>query len=148
MVLTARPGSMTWLRRFRFWALALLGLVIAHDAVYLAAYGARYHDAMSATGHGYWLTFALLALVVGGVPVGAALLGLVRLRASIWRLGRSREPDRGCGERSAGPSYLGELVGLLPRLFLVVVIGFTLQENAESILAGHGIPGLWVLAGS
>jgi len=148
MVLTARPDLMPWLRRVRFWALALLALVVAHDAVYLAEYGARYHAELANTGHAYWLTFAPLALVVGGVPIGAAVAGLFRLRTSIRHIGASAEPDPRRWDRPAGRPYLGELVGLLPRLFLVVVVGFTLQENGESILAGHGIPGLHVLAGS
>ena len=66
MTLSADPRAMAWLRRARFWALALLALVVAHDAVYLATYGSEYTDAMAATGHGYWVTYVLLALVLGG----------------------------------------------------------------------------------
>jgi len=145
MVLTASPGSISRLRKLRFWALALVALVVAHDAVYLAEYGDRYRAALAATGHGYWLTFALLALVIGGVPIGATVLGLVRLRTSIWRLGRTRVPNRHREDRSAGPSYLGEFVSLLPRLFAVVLIGFAFQENVESLAAGNGLAGLRVL---
>ena len=45
-------------------ARAPIALVVAHDAVYLATYGSRYAETMAATGHGYWLTYVLLALVV------------------------------------------------------------------------------------
>ena len=146
MVLTTRPGSMRWLRAVRLWALALLGLVVGHEAVFRARYGASSDVALAGSGHGYWLTFALLAVVLGGIPIAAATLGLLRLRMLIRRTRDGRGAgDSGRRQGHVGPSYAGELIGLLPRLALVVVVGFTLQENAESLLSGHGLPGLWVL---
>lgn len=146
MTLTADPRAMAWLRRARFWALALLALVVAHDAVYLATYGSRYAETMASTGHGYWVTYVLLALVLGGIPLLLTGVALVALRRRITRTRTGlvgplpRDP-------AAGPSYLGELVGLLPRLAFVLVLGFLLQENLESVAAGHGLPGLHALAG-
>ena len=146
MVLTADPRALTWLRRARFWALALLALVVVHDAVYLATYGSRYADTMAATGHGYWVTYVLLALVLGGIPLALTGIGLLRLRAAI---ARSRTPGTPAPrpDTRPGPSWLGETAGLLPRLLAVVTLGLLLQENLESLLAGHGLPGLWALAG-
>jgi hypothetical protein len=146
MTFSADPRAMAWLRRARFWALALLALVVAHDAVYLATFGSEYSDAMAATGHGYWVTYVLLALVLGGIPLLLTGLGLLALRRRIART-RAGLPGPAPRDPAAGPSYLGELAGLLPRLATVLVAGFLLQENLESLAAGHGLPGLHALAG-
>jgi hypothetical protein len=42
--------------------------------------------------------------------------------------------------------YLREVARLWPRLLLVVACAFLLQENAEHLAAGHGLPGLWALS--
>lgn len=140
MTLDVSPAALTRLRRARFWALALVALLVAHDAVYLAAYGTRYGDAMAATGHGYWSTFTLLVAIAGGTGLALAALTLLRLRALL--AGERSRPDP-----SPGPGYLAELVSLWPRLAITVVGLFLLQENAKSLLAGHGLPGLGALSG-
>ena len=145
MVLSARPGSLRLLRRARFWSLALLGLVAGHEAVYVAVYGSRVDQVLAGSGHGYWPAFALLAMVVGGVPLGATLIGLLRLRARLWQSARPAPRSRVERGHRDGPSYTGELVTLLPRLFLVVLAGFTLQENLEAWSIGAALPGLQVL---
>ena len=137
---------MIWLRRARFLALALVGLVVGHEAVYLAEYGATYQSTAAATGHGYWLTFALLSLIVGGIPLAAAGVGLIRLRVSLRRLAGDAAALARARSTNAAPSYLSEFTGLFPRLYVVIVTGFTVQENVEWLVSGHGVPGLWVLS--
>jgi hypothetical protein len=133
------------LRRARLWGLALLGVVVGHEAVYLAAYGDQYATAMARTGHWYWLAFALLGVVVGGIPIAATIAGIVRLRGAIRRNPDASSARSHRRELAGGPSYLGEFASLLPRLFLLVLIGFTIQENVEGLLTFGALPGLHVL---
>ena len=106
----------------------------------------RYSEAMARTGHGYWVPFLLLALVVGGIPIAAGVIGLARLRARLWRTpnASARRPRPRVPED--GPSYLGDFVSLLPRLFAVILVGFTIQENFEAWGTGAALPGLHVLS--
>jgi hypothetical protein len=136
---------MKLLRRARFWALALVGLLVGHQAVYLAEYGSRYSDAMARTGHGYWLVFALFVLVVGGVPIAATVIGLTRLWARLRRTARVMGGAHRVRPTERGPSYFGELVSLMPRLLVTVLVGFVIQENVEAASIGHPLVGLGVL---
>jgi hypothetical protein len=148
MVLNARPATVKVARRVRFWALALVGLLVGHTAVYLVEYGSRYSDAMARTGHGYWLVFALLVMVVGGVPLAAASVGLYRLWARVGRSTRSTSSRSmpGTAVRSLpAPSYIREFLGLMPRLLLVILVGFVIQENLEAASVGLRLSGPGVL---
>ena len=146
MVGTPRSSAILRFRRLQFWAFALLGLVIGHDAVFIAEYGPSSARALAATGHGYWYTFAALALLLAGIPIVAGLLGLARLRARIVLVRRRRPASRAERDRrDPAPAYLDEFLGLAPRLFAVIVIGFLVQENLEHVAAGHGLHGLAVL---
>lgn len=143
----ATPRSLVRFRRIRFWAFALVGLVVAHDAVFIAEYGPVSGQALAATGHGYWVTFAVLAILLAGIPIVATLVGLAHLRARIalvrgGRTSRRRERE----QWGNNPTYLDEFLGLAPRLFLVITTGFVVQENFEHLAAGHGFHGLDVLA--
>lgn len=138
-----RAGRSTRLHpeRLRFVALAALGSLIAHDAVFAAQYGLG-HDrevALAATAHGYWPLFVVLTVLVGTAGAGAAVAGLVRLR----RLVRGLPAER----PSRGPSYLREVARLWPRLLLVVATVFVVQENVEHLVAGQAPVGLWALSG-
>ncbi len=150
MVLSLRPSAVAPFRRARFLALATIGLIVGHTAVYLATFGPSYHEAMAATGHGYWLTFALLALVAAGVPLAAMLIGLGRLwlalhgRGATNRRVAGRAPSGVHGqavERVSAAAVLRSAV----RMAAVIVVGYTLQENLEQALAGQAPAGLWVL---
>lgn len=147
MLRDATPRTLVWFRRIRFWAFALVGLVVAHDAVFIAEYGPASGTSLAATGHGYWYTFAVLAILLAGIPIVAALVGLARLRARIAIVRGGRIPRRSeCRQGETGPAYLDEFLGLAPRLFLVITTGFVVQENIEHLAAGHGLHGLDVLA--
>ncbi len=133
-------------RRIRFWAFALVGLVVAHDAVFIAEYGPVSGQALAATGHGYWVTFAVLASLLAGIPIVATLVGLARLRSRIALVRGGRSPGRREREQPGScPTFLDEFLGLAPRLFLVITTGFVVQENLEHLAAGHGFHGLDVL---
>jgi hypothetical protein len=125
----------------RFAALAALGILVAHDAVFLAQYGLGngYEAAMARTGHGYWPAFVLFTALVGGAAAITALRGLVRLGRTVRGLPLApAQPER--------PAFGAEVRRLWPRLFAVVIGGFVLQENVEHALAGAALPGLWVLS--
>ena len=146
MVVMADAGSLRLFRWVRFWAFGLLGLVIGHDAVFIAEYGPLSARALQATGHGYWYTFATLAVLLAGIPIVAGLVGLARLRARIaLTRGRAQSRSSALDRRDPAPAYLDEFVGLAPRLFLVITTGFVVQENLEHLAAGHGLHGLAVL---
>ena len=63
MTLHASPVALARLHRVRFGVLALVALLLAHDAVYLAAHGPDTAAAMAASGHGYWPTWTALVLL-------------------------------------------------------------------------------------
>lgn len=141
MIPTRRLAARPRLERLRFPALAALGALVAHDAVFAAQYGLGPDRdvALAATAHGYWPAFVvvtLLAVVAGG---GAAIAGVVRLHRLV----------RGVPAIPTPPSrsrYLREVAHLWPRLLLVVTGAFLLQENVEHLAAGRELPGLWALS--
>jgi len=133
----ARP----YLGSLRFIALSSLGVLVAHDAVFVAQYGlgAGYDAAMARTAHGYWPAFILLTLLVGAASAVTALRAITHLA----RLVRGLPPDNPTVGR---PAYWSEVRHLWPRLFAVVVVGFLVQENIEHVTSGNGLPGLWALS--
>lgn len=135
------PASRATLRRLRFVALAGIGSLVAHDAVFAAQYGLGPERdlALAATVHGYWPAFVALTLLIGIAGTGVAIAGLVRLR----RLVRGLAPAPPVDGR---PSYAGEVARLWSRLLLVVAASFVVQENVEHLLAGQQPPGLWALS--
>jgi hypothetical protein len=130
-----------WLERLRFVALAALGTLIAHDAVFAAQYGLGHERdvALAATSHGYWPAFVALTLLVATAGAGTAAAAIVRLRRLL----------RGLPAAPAVPgrtSYLREVARLWPRLLLVVAAVFVVQENLEHVAAGQAPVGLWALS--
>lgn len=125
----------------RFLALAALGVLVAHDAIFAAQYGlGRDLDAaLGATAHGYWPAFMAVTLLAVVVGAGAAIAGLVRLRRLVRGLPAAPPAD-------GRPRYLREVAGLWPRLLLVVAAAFLAQENVEHLVAGRALPGLWALS--
>ena len=130
----------------RFALLALGGLLVGHQAVYLAQYGdgAALTQAMTSGGHdGYWGVFTTVAL-------SGLLLLLLR---SAWRLVELRQAsaraDLAALPDAPGPvrSYRRELALLWPPLFGTVAIAYGVQENIEHLIAQGHLPGFAPLVG-
>ncbi len=117
--------------RLAFWALAGIGLLVSHDAVFLAQVGPgeELTRLLRGAGHDYWGAASAILVLVGVAAVVAAGL---RLRG----LGRH-------AHRLRATPKAGQRARLLPiwlRLMAVVTLGFAIQENLEHVLAhGHAI---------
>ena len=133
--------------RTRFALLALVALFLGHDAVYATEHGVGggFANAMTELGHGaYWGPFTLAAVTAGvalTVASGFALAGLHR------RLARSSATVTTDPARPAHGAYLHELASIWPRLLLVVVALYAIQENIETYLVRGDLPGVDVLFG-
>ncbi len=131
--------STAWLARL---ATALVALVLAHNVVFLAAYGRRYEEALVQTGHGAAWTTAFTV-----VPC----LGLALLALGAWQLRRLSRQARslviGAALRDPG---LGAFAAHLGRLWLGLTAStvalFVAQENLEHVALGDPLPGIGVLA--
>jgi len=141
VLIAASTGFARQLRRLRFAALVVVGVLLVHDAVFAAQYGLgeRRDAVLAATTHDYWPVFTALALLVGGLGLAAAATVLLRLHRALRRLPPVPRP-------AGTPGYAGELLRIWPRLFLAVTLAFALQENVEHLAAGRGLPGLWALS--
>jgi hypothetical protein len=124
-----------------FLAMTSVALVVAHNLVFLLAYGAGFDEALAHTGHdGTWGT--AVAVVV------TAAFGLVGLGA--WRLYRLGvvAGSLTTTEESLHPEpivFARRLVGLWLRLAATTTLIFVVLENLEHQHAGLGLPGLSVL---
>ena len=117
--------------RLVFWAMAGVALLLSHDAVFLVQLGPgeELTRSLREAGHDYW-GWASLGLAVIGLS--AALDALLRLRSLRRRADQLRvvlHPPR--------PALAGRFAVTWARLFIIVVIGFVLQENVEHV-ANHG----------
>jgi uncharacterized membrane protein len=133
---------MATLRRLLgFSAMTAVALVVAHNLVFLLAFGSGFNEALARTGHdGTWGTAVTIVL--------AAALGLLGLGA--WRLYRLGIIARSLAtsEGSIGPEVTEvarRLVGLWLRLAGITAVVFVVQENLEHRDAGLALPGLSVL---
>jgi hypothetical protein len=130
----ASPRRQAALRHARFGALALVGLFLAHDALFVAQFGpgADMGAALAATGHGSWWTPYVLAVVAVAALLGLGALLRIRtlhvVAATLHRLA-PRDP--------AG--FAAEWRALASRLLPVVVVLLLVQENIEH-LAADGTP--------
>lgn len=141
--LMVRPASRTQIRRLqllRLIALVPIAAFAGHELLFLLQYGTGddYTTIMLQSGHGYWLAFSVVILVLcGGVIARGAF--------QVHRLSRRVIPaSRHLGGARA-PSYRAELRAIWPALFLLSCAFFTVQENLEHIGAGlapHGIGSL------
>ena len=145
MVVVASRRSFLFLHVARFALLALGGLLIGHQAVYVAQYGegATLSQAMTAGGHdGYWSTFTTVAL-------SGLLLLLLR---SAWRLVELRRETAGIAIDTAGAqrarAYGRELLRLWPPLFGTVAIAYLIQENIEHLLGQGHLAGFSPIVGA
>jgi len=128
-------------RRLVLTTASLVALVLARHVTYLLAHGpGGYDSAMSATGHdGYWSAWRGAVAVAGGMLIAVAGWQLHRLA----RLGRGRRSGLLADGRLR--DYLGSVGYWWPRLLIGVTLLFLLQENAEHLRVGAGLPGLGVL---
>jgi len=134
----ATPRAPEWLR---FLALAALGSLVAHDAIFAAQHGlgAAREQALATTAHGYWSAYVVLTLIVVAAGAGAAVRGVLHLRRMV----------RGLPAAPPAPGHShswSEVAHLWPRLLLVVGTVFLVQENVEHLAAGQPLPGLWALS--
>ncbi|HUL78730.1 MAG TPA: hypothetical protein VL691_15810 [Vicinamibacteria bacterium] len=145
MILTFDAPKRRWVGRVRFASLALIGLIVGHDAVYLGQGGSPV-GLIATHGHEYWLRFALLGLVLGGIPIVAAAVSLVRLWGAVRADARLAVGDE-LPAHTSEPSYTSELLPLFVRLFVVIALAFAVQENLEHLATGSGFIGLGALSG-
>jgi hypothetical protein len=131
----------SWQRLLGGLAMTLVSLVVAHNLVFLATYGAGYDDALVESGHGGAWGSAVAVILAAG----AGLLGL-----AVWRLRRlgllAREVAPAGARLSSGPGqFAPRLVRLWLRLSTATALLFVIQENLEHRLTGEALPGLAVL---
>jgi hypothetical protein len=132
----------SWRRLIGPVVMTLGALVIAHNLVFLLAYGAGYDEALAHSGHGGAWNTAVIVILVAGL----SLLALV-----IWRLYRlaviARRTQRGeASQRQPMPGGFGRhLMWLWLRLAGLTGVLFVVQENLEHLRAGQVLPGLTVL---
>jgi hypothetical protein len=130
-----------WRRVLGFLAMTLVALVVAHNLVFLLAYGAGYDEALAHSGHvGAWGTAVAVVL--------AAAVGLLGLGS--WRIYRLGVVARNVAAAQGGlrPGVLGfvrRLAGLWVRLAVATTLLFVIQENLEHQHVGEGLPGFAVL---
>ncbi|HEX5241512.1 MAG TPA: hypothetical protein VFW20_10990 [Candidatus Limnocylindrales bacterium] len=129
----------------RSLGLIALGLVLAHQAVYLARYGSIYGEALVHSGHGQaWSDTVTTVLAGAAILAAVALFRLWRLRALVVEssnAGRGR-PARGFEGQRLARAWIRMLAVIGPS----VAIALTLQENLEHLASGYGLPGPAILA--
>jgi hypothetical protein len=120
-------------RRASFWLAAGFALLVAHDAVFAAQVGPGQElvRALRGAGHGYWGLASTIVLV--GAAIGAAAW-LARMAVL------ARRASHGPGRRQRTGTWRRRAFSHWIRLFIMVALAFTLQENAEHVLShGHAI---------
>ena len=124
--------------RIAFWALAAVVLLASHDAIFMAQLGPgeSLTRALRGAGHGYWAATSMLIAVVGAIVVVHWMLRIVRLARRA----------RGVPRAGHGAHRI-RFAATWSRLFVVVAIGFLVQENVEHALAHGHIPALGALVG-
>jgi hypothetical protein len=127
--------------RFASVATALVALVLAHNLVFLAGYGASFAKALSHTGHDHgWSAAVTVVLVIGGATLGVAAWQLRRL-SRLARTADAIAPNAGPGIRMFVHCWLRlSLRVALATAFLLVV-----QENVEHFMVDQPLPGVGVL---
>lgn len=128
------------------FGLALASLLVGHELTYVLAHGlgAGYEHAMAEGGHsGYWTSFVLTIVGVSVILAGAAAVQLRRL----GRLARQTRMNELDVADAAPRCFVDLLARTWPRVALLTVGLFLLQENVELWAAGQPMPFLDVLAG-
>ena len=123
--------------------MSLVALVVAHNLVFLAGYGAAFGEALAHTGHDHGWSAAVFIVLTGGL--GCLIVALWQLR----RLTGLARDAAVAGRLSAGSLSRGSIVRrwlrLALRLAFVTAVLFVLQENVEHLSIGKSLPGLGVL---
>ncbi len=112
--------------------LALVALLAAHTAIYVAQDGTgdRFAQAMASGGHdGWWIPASLVVLGVGFLLLVRTLGGLAHLEIRARASGRRGGPGRA--------PFAPEIRSIWQRLLPLVTILFLAQENLEYV-AAHG----------
>ncbi|HYC07953.1 MAG TPA: hypothetical protein VEG29_08515 [Candidatus Binatia bacterium] len=129
-----------WLARAGSVGMSLVALVMTHNLVYLAAYGAAYEDVLVRTGHDEDWTIAvgvILALAAGLVLLCGWRVARLWAEARTLRATRSvRRPDPADLLAGLGVTWL--------RLAAATGAAFLVQENLERASIGQPLPGLGV----
>lgn len=124
--------------RLAFWALAAVALLVSHDAIFLVQIGPGEALArvLRDAGHGYWGVASVALAVIGLAVAAGAWVRLRRLRRRAAELGATPVTDA-----------KSRLLWTWLRLFVVVALGFGIQENVEHHLSHMHATGLGVLFG-
>jgi len=135
--MTARMGATV-----RAAATALAGLVLAHNLIFLAGYGARFGQALAHTGHNdAWTLAVIVSLTLGSAILAAALWRVRGLRREALNAGANRlptEPD--------AHAFLRRWLGWWIALALTIAVLFVVQENMELARIDRPMPGIGILA--
>jgi hypothetical protein len=119
------------LRPLAPWALAGVALLVSHDLIWAVQMGPgeTLATALRSAGHGYW----------GAASLGLTALGLLAAAGSALRLVTLGRRARRIGALSSDPPPRIRRVAVTwARLFVVVALGFVLQENLEhGMVHGH-----------
>ena len=143
-------------RLLEVWVMALLTLVVAHQLVFLLAYGSDYDAALARSGHdGSWASTVAAVLLAAGCLFALATWRLYRLGVIV----RSLAPNEGTLEPSAR-DFARSLLDLWWRLWATAAALFVLEENLEHLRIGESLPGpsvltsaaypnaVWIIAGT
>jgi hypothetical protein len=130
-----------WLARLGSVGMALVALVLAHNLIYLVAYGAAYEDALQETGHDAGWTLAVVVIL--GLTMGLTLAAAGRI-LQLWVEIRSLG-GRGAIPRPDPTMLMAGLGVLWLRLAVATTAALLVQENVERWTIGQPLPGLGVL---
>jgi hypothetical protein len=120
-------------------ALAPASLVLVHDLSFLAEFGARYRQALIATGHdARWTSTVEIVVVVSAL---LAIVGVARL-GYLWRRVHRIERTDGRDVPTDVRGFVQALLRLWPCLALLTAVLFMTQENLERASLGEPLPGL------
>lgn len=131
-------------RRVSFWLAAAASLLMTHDGIYLSELGAgrQLVEALRTAGHGYW---PLASAVLFGCGLAVAIVWAVRLA---W-LARTAHgtPAPVPADLRPRTRWLARALRMWPRLVVVVLGAFLLQENVEHAVSHSHFLGLDALIG-
>ena len=125
--------------------LALTVLVVAHNLVFLLAYGSDYRLALQQTGHGTrWDDTVRVVLIATALLVATATVRVAQLHLQLRALRPGFGPDAENRRLEVRP-YVRSLLWIWVALFSAALLLFLVQENIERLSAGPNLPGLRVL---
>jgi len=120
-------------------ALSPVSLVLAHNLVFLVAFGRGAEAALRATGHDEgWASAVRLVLAISTV---LGLTTIVRL-SHLWRTARRLERDRSLHPQTDWRQLARTVVALWVTLAVVTAGWFLVQENLERLAIGGSLPGI------